>query len=238
MVHIGSCIAAALAQGGSSRYQLHWDFLQNFRNDRERREFVTCGAAAGVAAAFHAPVGGVLFALEEITSHWRGQLTWRAFFTCAVVVVTLKALTGWCAGNRCGYYGSGGFMLFEISQGQEDYETFELVPMAMLGVTGGLLGALFNQLNTRVSLWRKANIRTNQEKMVEACLVALVTSVCSFCVPLFFACQPCPEGDDVVCPREELHYGNFLSFNCAADDQYNDLATIFFNTHDDAVSCA
>ena len=72
MVHTGACIANFLGQGGSQKYGLTWSWLRYFKNDRDRRDLVTCGAAAGVAAAFRAPVGGVLFALEEAAS-------WYAF---------------------------------------------------------------------------------------------------------------------------------------------------------------
>ena len=68
MVHTASCIAALLGQGGSKKFHLTWKWLHFFKNDRDRRDLVTCGTAAGIAAAFRAPVGGVLFALEEMTS--------------------------------------------------------------------------------------------------------------------------------------------------------------------------
>jgi chloride channel 7 len=68
MVHTGACVAALLGQGGSKRFRLTWRWLHFFRNDRDRRDLVTCGSAAGIAAGFRAPVGGVLFALEEMAS--------------------------------------------------------------------------------------------------------------------------------------------------------------------------
>ncbi|KAI4345612.1 hypothetical protein L6164_012715 [Bauhinia variegata] len=240
LVHTGACIASLFGQGGSTKYHLSSRWFQVFKSDRDRRDLVTCGCAAGVAAAFRAPVGGVLFALEEVTSWWRSQLMWRVFFTSAIVAVVVRSAMGWCKSGKCGHFGSGGFIIWDISGGQEDYSFAELLPMAIIGVIGGLLGALFNQLTLYVSSWRRNHLhkKGSRVKIVEACLVSVITSVISFGLPLLRKCTPCPESvpdSNIECPRGPGMYGNYVNFFCSKDKEYNDLATIFFNTQDDAI---
>lgn len=240
LVHTGACIASLLGQGGSTKYHLSSRWLQVFKSDRDRRDLVTCGCAAGVAAAFRAPVGGVLFALEEVTSWWRSQLMWRVFFTSAIVAVVVRTAMGWCKSGNCGHFGSGGFIIWDISGAQEDYSFEELLPMAVIGVIGGLLGALFNQLTIYITYWRRNYLhkKGNRVKIIEVCLVSLLTSVISFGLPLLRKCSPCPESDlnsGIDCPRPPGMYGNYVNFYCSKDKEYNDLATIFFNTQDDAI---
>jgi chloride channel 7 len=79
------CPTLRCPQGGPPGIAPAW--FRQFWNDRDRSDLVACGSAAGVAAAFRSPVGGVLFALEETTTWWRNQLLWYAFFTTAVVSV-------------------------------------------------------------------------------------------------------------------------------------------------------
>ena len=49
MVHIGAIVAAAVSQGKSTLFGFNTAFskYQDFRNDKEKRDFVACGAAAG-----------------------------------------------------------------------------------------------------------------------------------------------------------------------------------------------
>ncbi|PKI59213.1 hypothetical protein CRG98_020376 [Punica granatum] len=107
--------------------------------------------------------------------------------------------------------------------------------MAIIGVIGGLLGALFNQLTLYITSWRRNYLhkKGNRVKIIEACLISILTSIISFGLPLLRKCTPCPEADpssSIECPRSPGMYGNYVKFYCSKDPEYNDLATIFFNT--------
>lgn len=56
----------------------------------KRREVLSASSAAGVAVAFAAPIGGVLFSLEEVSYYFAPKTMWRAFFCAITAAMTLK----------------------------------------------------------------------------------------------------------------------------------------------------
>lgn len=234
MVHTGACIANLLGQGGSRKYHLTWTWLRYFKNDRDRRDLITCGAAAGVAAAFRAPVGGVLFALEEAASWWRSALLWRTFFTTAVVAVVLRAFIEYCRGGKCGLFGEGGLIMFDLSSTITTYSTPDLVAILVLGVIGGVFGGLYNFLLDRIlRTYSIINERGAPFKILLTITISLLTSCCSYGLPWLVRCTQCPADLQEQCPTIGRS-GNFKNFQCPPG-YYNDLASLFLNTNDDAI---
>jgi chloride channel 3/4/5 len=159
-VHIGACV-------GNIACRL---FSKYNDNDGKRREVLSASAASGVAVAFGAPIGGVLFSLEEVSYYFPPKTLFRTFFCCIAAALSLKFLNP---------YGTGKIVLFQVRY-VTDWEIFEIVVFALLGVLGGAVGALFIKAS---SLWAKSFRRLSIIKrwpMLEVILVALVTGVISF----------------------------------------------------------
>jgi len=85
LVHIGSIVGYATAY-------LPIPITKYFRNDFEKRKLMAAGTAAGVSAAFGAPIGGSLFAYElsKPNTFWSFSLTWKVFFASTISTFVLS----------------------------------------------------------------------------------------------------------------------------------------------------
>lgn len=179
-VHIATCV-------GNIACRL---FSKYDNNDGKRREVLSAAAAAGVAVAFGAPIGGVLFSLEEVAYFFPAKTLFRTFFCCICAALTLKFLNP---------YGNNKIVIFEVRY-LIDWEFFELATFILVGLIFGAVGALFIKASKSwAQSFRKIPI-IRRQPLVEVMLVALITGIVSFWNPytkipvaklLFNLASPC-----------------------------------------------
>ncbi|RLN47517.1 hypothetical protein BBJ29_000609 [Phytophthora kernoviae] len=233
MIHSGAVIGAGLSQGKSSSFGLDtsWTKFKGFRNDKEKRDFISCGAAAGVAAAFGAPIGGVLFALEEGASFWHQNLTWRTFFCAMVSAFVLNyfmsfmeasesegptpdvghVFIGGTLGTQTGTFSFGQF------EGSKAYEVLDVPVFIFMGMIGGLFGAGFNGANTVLTKFRKQYVAHRYLRFGETLLIAFTTAAASFWLSYYLG----------ECRDLAGAYSSSLSRFYCPEGQFNDLASLF-----------
>lgn len=226
MIHSGAVVAAGVSQGRSTSLKRDFKIFEYFRRDTEKRDFVSAGAAAGVSAAFGAPVGGVLFSLEEGASFWNQMLTWRIFFASMISTVTLNFFLSIYHGKTGDLSNPGLINFGRFESDSVAYQLYEIPLFIGMGALGGLLGALFNVLNYWLTIFRIRYVHRPCLQVMEAMLVAAVTATVSFTM-IYFSndCQP-------LGPEHTEEYP--LQLFCA-DGEYNAMATAFFNTPERSV---
>lgn len=146
MIHMGAAMGKILSQGVTSSRLPNFTLFKRFRNMYDRRNFISAGAAAGVAAAFKAPVGGLLFVLEEISSFWTHKLAWQTFFCCGVATFTTQAFN---SVYHTGSLGAFSGAVFDVQEAINSQLTMFL-PTIGVGVIGGLFAALFTWANLKI----------------------------------------------------------------------------------------
>ncbi|XP_047213764.1 H(+)/Cl(-) exchange transporter 7-like [Girardinichthys multiradiatus] len=226
MIHSGAVVAAGVSQGRSTSLKRDFKIFEYFRRDTEKRDFVSAGAAAGVSAAFGAPVGGVLFSLEEGASFWNQMLTWRIFFASMISTFTLNFFLS-IYHNKPGDLSNPGLINFGRFESEAmAYNLYEIPLFIAMGAVGGILGALFNFLNYWLTIFRIRYVHRPCLQVMEAMLVAAVTATVAFTMIYFSTdCQP-------LGPDHTEEYP--LQLFCA-DGEYNSMATAFFNTPERSV---
>ncbi|KDN52336.1 hypothetical protein K437DRAFT_289989 [Tilletiaria anomala UBC 951] len=159
-VHMASCVGNIVCRM----------FDKFHKNEGKRREMLSCACAAGVAVAFGAPVGGVLFSLEEVSSYFPAKVMFRSFFCAMVAAATLRAIDP---------FGTGKIVLFQVTY-DKDWHSHELVFFVLIGIFGGLYGAVFTKLNM---MWTK-NVRAKswmaRRPVLEIVLITIITLIASF----------------------------------------------------------
>lgn len=163
LVHIACCV-------GNIYSRL---FHKYNTNEGKRREVLSASAAAGVAVAFGAPIGGVLFSLEEVSYYFPNKTMLRSFVCALIAALSLKLINP---------FGTGKTVLFEISF-DKNWHVFEIVSFIILGIFGGLYGALFCKLNV---MWCRLRRRTWLVKypIKEVLVVVAITAIINYLNPL------------------------------------------------------
>jgi len=117
-VQMGASIGAAVS-----------DWLK--ASPQDRRSLVAAGAGAGLAAAFNAPLAGVIFVVEEIRRDFHPIVFGASFVAAVCADIVTQLLLGNAAVFRIPSYAT---------------PPAQALPLfAVLGIAAGVLGAAFNQ---------------------------------------------------------------------------------------------
>jgi len=136
---------------------------------RDRRILVLAGAAGGIGAIFHAPLGAALFAPEVL--YRETEFESEAILPCIVSSITASSIFDQYFGRTALFF-----------PGPVDFAPVELLPYAVFGVVCALVGYLYVKLFYDVARDRFFR-RVQIPKILKPALGGLMLGVIAFSLP-------------------------------------------------------
>ncbi|KAJ8297781.1 hypothetical protein KUTeg_024312 [Tegillarca granosa] len=158
-VHVASCCGNIFS----------YLFPKYGTNEAKKREILSAASAAGVSVAFGAPIGGVLFSLEEVSYYFPLKTLWRSFFCALMAAFILRSINP---------FGNAHLVMFYVEY-NEPWYIQELIPFIFLGAMGGIYGSFFIKMNIRWCKYRKTS-SLGKYPIVEVLAIAFITALLSF----------------------------------------------------------
>lgn len=141
------------------------DLLPSWYPKISRRNMIVTGAAAGLAAAFNTPLGGIVFAIEELTK------THFSFFKSAL-------LTGVIIAGLTALYFQGPYLYigYPDLSGITSWVILLIIPVAILtGLAGSGTGKLIIYI-----LHKKNALQKNAQKIIYAAIGGLIIAALAY----------------------------------------------------------
>jgi chloride channel 3/4/5 len=165
LVHIACCWCNVICNN-TQRYS---------KNEGKKRELLSCACAAGVAVAFGAPLGGVLFSLEEASTYFPMKTMIKAFTGGAVAAWMLEVCH---TDPKTGI----GYLTMFTANYPVGPAIVEYLFFIIIGIGGGCIGAVFVHYNIIISKFRAPGSpwRKKVHIALEVGVISFLTAITSF----------------------------------------------------------
>ncbi|REC59755.1 chloride channel protein [Chryseobacterium pennae] len=136
------------------------EYLPDWWPKISKKNMIMTGAAAGLAAAFNTPLGGIVFAVEELSKTHINYFK-TALFT-AVIIAGLTAQT------------LAGSYLYLGYPKTNDVSLMVMFPIVLVAATAGILASQLSVIMLKINGWKKRTLKTDKANVVFLVICALI----------------------------------------------------------------
>ncbi|MDY0930365.1 MULTISPECIES: chloride channel protein [Chryseobacterium] len=144
------------------------EYLPDWWPKISKKNMIMTGAAAGLAAAFNTPLGGIVFAVEELSKTHINYFK-TALFT-AVIIAGLTAQT------------LAGSYLYLGYPKTNDVSLMVMFPIILVGGIAGILASQLSVTMLKISDWKKRKLKNDRANVLFLVGCALIIAFISFFV--------------------------------------------------------